>query len=693
VNAPSNDLLEAPSTDQGDSTNKMETIDYEPCRQRNRFLTVLLARIGIWALIACFVGFVIYQGLILRRTIWDISDPLRFISDARRQCYWAMQTSGPEGFLNQFDKMDVQTRDWEPFLDYVPLRLVVMWRWGVYLRSTYPDLANVRPEDAYQRSYEFSKPLLQFNCFMDLLAVTCAFFLTWLWVRRDARAAGRTVGHFKGVWQGILAGLLIWFNPGLLFSAHAWPTWDSWVAPMFLLAALLASLDLWFCAGFAVAVGAMLKGQQLAVAPIFVLWALVSWRLGAAARWCAGLVFGMAIIASPWLLTSIPADQLQAARQNQFGPPTEYAPNLFAIGRVVNPAQIAWIAGVLVIAITAPLLVRWGPTLLRRLRPSPVLEENATPPPSFWRSQFPWIGSAVLLVIIATAWPWILPDNRSTWFMGIILGAALAVATLRLRWTRQPYVLAAALGGALLMSISVFNADHAWWDCGFVFGASRWHWLSSGLSDTLPGLLYEGYHWSKDPDQIVTTLSAMKGHWPQLFTTWQWWPAVSVDITAKALFNSIFTVMLIIVGIGIGLAARRRDRRILSALTAAWMVFYLFPVEIHGRYMLFTACVSVICIGDSIGMGLISLYIIITSSIQILDDMMRNENMMGWGQVLAQKYPQWFTPMSANTLYQFVEGTHPDLAWAMFLVMGIFLYRTFVPTRRGNGITAITAAS
>ena len=57
----------------------------------------------------------------------------------------------------------------------------------------------------------------------------------------------------------------------MLVSAHAWPGWDSWVIPFFVYALLLVSLDWWFCAGVVLALGALCKGQQLLVAPLFML--------------------------------------------------------------------------------------------------------------------------------------------------------------------------------------------------------------------------------------------------------------------------------------------------------------------------------------------------------------------------------------------------------------------------------------
>ena len=616
--------------------------------------SALFLRILIWGSVAAIAGAATVEGLSLRRWVWNNTEALRFMRDAQRQCYWALESSGPEGYLNQYEKMDIQTRDWDTFLDYVPLRLLVMQRWGVYLRHHFPETAGEQPADAWQAGYEFTAPLLHFNAVMDGVGAVCAFLLTRLWVRQGQG----TRNHFTGVWQGSIAALLIWFNPAILLSGYAWPTWDNWVVPMFLLTALLASIDWWFCAGVTLAIGAMLKGQQLAVAPVFILWPLVQGRIGAAMRWCVGLAFGLGMIASPWILSYIPPDQLAAARTVQENvAPEDYPPTLFAMARVIDFSAICWIVGILDTTVGAR-----------------------------WFRQWWW---AVAIAIAATVeWPCVLAGNRSYWLLGLFAGAILALAALRISRRSQGYVAAAAVAGALLLSTALFHGSHSWWDCGFDFGSSRWHWTASSLTDNLPGLLHERFGWSKDPDEVVWTLSAIPRHWPPILQRLHWWPAVDLDLTAKTLFNPIFMMMLLTSGVAIGLQAKRKTPRMLLALALPWLAFFIFPVEIMGRYMLYPATVSAICIGESVGMGLISLVLTAAATIQILDAMMQNGDSSGWGAFLADRYPRVVGPDFADSLYRFLEGTHPDLAWALFVVTGIFFYRSFTGTRRREPLGA-----
>jgi hypothetical protein len=615
-----------------------------------------------WFIVVAVITLLVPAGLSLRRWVWTITDPIRFVPDTRRQCYWAIESTGPEGFLNQYEKMAIQTRQWSVWLDYVPLRLLVMREWGVYLRSHDPQLNVNAPLRAWKRSFEFSAPLLYFNAGMDALAAVCAFCLTRLWIRRSWKkhVAVDSRPPPAGIWQGLVAAGLIWLHPANLLSAYAWPTWDSWIVPLYLLAALLASLDWWFCSGLALAIGAMLKGQQLAIIPVFILWPLLQGRLNATAKWTIGLVFGIAIIASPWLLTSIPADQLAIARQKQASLSIQqYPPELFTARRAWNSAEICWLIGGVMAVVAAGVATKSFGIASRGLRTTIII---------------------ALPVALAVGWPWMLARNRSDWMLGITFSLAAALATVKLRPSRLLLLLAAIVGISLLLGMRLFDASSAWWQCGFAFGSSRWHWIASSLTDNLPCLMFERFGWSQNPDDVAFTLNAIADKWPAIFDRHHWWPAAAIDITSKELFNTIFTIVLLIVGAGISRIARRNDRRMLVALTTPWLVFFIFPVEIHGRYSLYPAAVSALCIGESVGMALMGLFLMLASTVMILDALLQGGNIDAFGALLSNRYPALFTPQCGHTLYKIVNSTHPDLAWAIFLTGGVFLYFTFVPT-------------
>src|ERR1700722_3599939 len=135
-----------------------------------------------WLVVAAVLGLSIPAGLSLRRWAFEISDPIRFVSDDMRGSYWGLLATGPEGFLNQYDKMAPEVPEWQdsrwvPWLDYAPLRLLVMREWGAWQRAYHPPDPN-HLFDAWQRDYWFNAPVIHFNIALEALSAVAAFFLT-----------------------------------------------------------------------------------------------------------------------------------------------------------------------------------------------------------------------------------------------------------------------------------------------------------------------------------------------------------------------------------------------------------------------------------------------------------------------------------------------------------------------------------
>jgi hypothetical protein len=609
-------------------------------KSSSRRLPVILAGIFVWVLIAATVALSVVGGMRLRRWTWGMTDPIRYQSDIRRGCMWGLQASGPEGYLNQYEKMDLEEPLSDPWLDYAPLRLMVMWRWGAWLRQHHPPDPGSSLQYAWQPDYEYTAPVLRFNAAMDALAAVCAFFLTRLWVRRGSEP--EKPAHFRGMWQGLTAALLLWFSPAIIISAHGWPTWDSWIIPFYLLAALLASLDWWFFAGMALAVGAMFKGQQLTMIPIFLVWPLIQRKWNGAVRFIAGFVITFAAIASPWLLSYLPADQLAAARQVQDSTAfDDYPPDLFAISCNVDWGAVTWITG-LVVATVA------GAWMARR---------------SKW-----WKLATASGAFVLTIWPWMLNANRPQWMIGVGVAVALAAAVCYVRPRNLPYILAIGAGGGLLMCMDLFHGSTAWWDCGFHFGTIHWPTMIMGDTSNLPGIFNKRFGWSSDVTETAFILPAVNHLWPD------------VPVTTKTLFNTIFGVLLTASAVGVGLQARWKDRRMLVALTTPWLMFFLFPVQIHERYLLFAAGVSAICIGQSVGMALLGLFLTFVTAIMTLNVMLDHGDLAALGQNLAEHFPRIFSPSAGDTIYMYIQGAHPDIGWGVLVAAAIFLWISLTPS-------------
>jgi hypothetical protein len=630
-------------------------------------------RVLIWLIIATVLADSFAIGVRLRRWVFEMATPIRYVDDDARGAYWGLVATGPEGYLNQYDKMEPQVPDrenslWVPWLDYAPLRLLVMREWGAWQRRHFPPDAHRPLMDAWQNTYEFNAPVLWFNTGLEIFSAVCAFFLTRHWVIRGNE--GKPRYDFDGVWQGVVAALLIWFRPDIILNAHGWVQWDSWIIPWFLLAALLASWEWWFVAGIAIGIGAMLKGQMLAVAPVFVIWPLVQGRWRASLRWICGLVLAIAAIASPWLLTYLPNNLVQSAREVQkYTQVSDYPPDLFAMHRVFDVPAAIWLAWMLLLAMVIPWLRR------QLMRADASARESRI-----------WLAAGAVIILIAVYWPFLLAGNRRFWWLGLGGGIVLSLTSMFLRWRNLRYVLAGTLASGLLSCMLLFHGGVGWFKCSFEFGTIHWPYMTRGPASNMPALFEGRFGWSQDADDVAFTLPAIGRHWPGFITSRYLWPAVDTDISSKELFDSVFGFFLVISGIAIGMQARRNDRRMLAALVTPWIMFFLWPVQLHERYLLFASGAAACCIGESVGTALLGCLLSAFSLIMQMDVLIGNGNYRadtdGFGQKLVEAFPRLFTADSGQNLKEYLAASHPDLAWGILTVGLIFLYLSFAPSRR-----------
>ncbi len=186
------------------------------------------------------------------------------------------------------------------YLDYPPLRLLVMSIWAKQVRAKFPGVEDGTPE--------YVEPLLGVNLLCELVTAVGIFLLVRLGVRRSSGATDSGLLHRlppaeRGWVCGLLAASVAWLEPSLILDAHAWPQWDVWILPFYLFAALAALTRRWFWCGCLLAVGGMLKGQLLFVAPFFVFWPLWQKRWDRASDACwPVLPPASALLVSPWLL-------------------------------------------------------------------------------------------------------------------------------------------------------------------------------------------------------------------------------------------------------------------------------------------------------------------------------------------------------------------------------------------------------
>ena len=316
-------------------------------------------RVVVWTCLAVFVLVAIVLGLQMRKWTYEHNTTLWFYNDIEKNLEYG-QRALDEGWLNVYGNvLKEREYDGKYYLDYWPLRLLVMRQWASWVDSRYG------PHAYWRGGWEFTSPVLMLNMAMELAAVVAIFLLIWMWRRRDAREEGvrkllhdagergqedlfRDDGGFRGVGPALIGALLAWFSPATQINAYVWPGYDVWVLPFYLWAVLLGCVNWWFAAGMVLGIGTMLKGQQLLIAPVFVLWPLFMGKPGAAGRWAAGFALAFTGIVAPWLLRD-------------------------EVTREWMPQALALVAGVLCFCVAMPaaawLLARSGHSWVRRLLP------------------------------------------------------------------------------------------------------------------------------------------------------------------------------------------------------------------------------------------------------------------------------------------------------------------------------------
>ena len=603
-------------------------------------------------------------------------------------------------------------------LDYAPLRLLLMSKWVAWTRVTQPKQAaqvamtsaNGSRALAWDAKYDFFAFTLRFNLCLEIWGAIGIFLLSRHWMLRGAKMAQRrnlaaaapinsrarrlmwwrrttqveaapdpvAVPAIEGVsppiskrerllsWLDqpfsyrswllpLVAAWLFWFSPAVVISAHGWPTWDMWIIPFFIWTVYFASLDWWFVSGLVLAVGAMFKGQQLFVAPMFVLWPIFAGRPNKATRWLIGLTFGIALIALPWLVTYVP----------KAPPGTVIAPE-----RVLDWPALLWVACIVAASIGLPML-------LTRFRPWGVH--------SSLRSRWLVWGGLTVGGLLLVLWPFLSKENRPYFIAGWALAVTVVIAPQFLSIKRRLLIAAGAAGMSLLLCAVIFNGNFNWLYIGWGYGTRHYYRMTQGVSDNLAGLLHERYHW-ENIDETALTLDAHPVHlWPTstvlLATPTNW--------SIREVLVGIYVVTFLLSVVGIALQYRRNDPRFLIAIATPWLMFFTFLPQIHERYLLYAAGVGSCMAVMSLGMSLMNVFLTLLTTVMTLHVMLHTAISNGY----VHDFGNNVSPSFKFTLIQAIRRTYPDAAWAVMLCVGVFLYMSLTPSRKKSKPAAIVSAT
>ncbi|HZL37710.1 MAG TPA: hypothetical protein VFC78_20505 [Tepidisphaeraceae bacterium] len=651
----------------------------------------VLHRLAIVLIAAVVIAAALAAGLKLRVLAWESSgDPktyMRLNFDIENGYHWGSQVMRDAtalaaddrgaratdfkywwpAFVHLYDGVEhgaIATDDGVQYqLDYTPARLFTMALWVRHMRLTYPHITVWLPQ------YQYTAPLLWLNNTCEMLGCLGAFFLVRFWVKRGQAAQLNAGGATAPLtqWQresgwvlGLLAAIMIWFNPAMICDAHVWPQWEVWIIPAYLFGLYFASKDWWMLAGMIVAAGAQMKGQITMVAAVFILWPLFERRLGAALRFVIGAALAVAVVLSPWFLAGAPA--------------VAYVLGVAIAGTVIlafcygrKPSNSWWaIAPLVAAAVLWPWLLAaihvahgdaianspralWGSVALLGIAGAMavLLPGSYARWPARWRR--PALVSGLLALAGCGLWLHRLraPLPGAPAVVGLMAMALLLPRALprRARW----YWLAGVAAAAVFLAAGPFHASFAWYRISYEYPTRHWQTLSAGASNLGAILGGTPYGWSLHDhvwDRHAWTLPGLG------------WHVALAAIELRTFMGVLFVATLALCALGMARKNRRHDPAILIAFTTPWLLMFALMPQMHERYLVWAAVFSMLAVGASLGMTLLSLLLTAISFWLTL-------------QTLFNIHPtSWPGPRHLTA------GIFSGMSWVVLLCAAIYLYQT-----------------
>ena len=542
-----------------------------------------------WLLLAVLVTAAAWSGIWVRHALWNNTMELRFNGDINNGFNWGKRADHL-GYINVYDELGTPERG-KDLVDYGPLRLGVMSAWVQWLKPRFPNL------DARDPSEYFHAPLLWFNTAIESATALAAWLLTTHLIRRK-RAASPAPARWlpAGVFAGFIAAMLVWFNPIILWNAHAWPQWDIWPMPFFLLAVYCGCRRWWLAAGLLIGTASLLKGQIFMIAWTLPLWALClgDWR--GFLRFIFGALCAVSIGGCVWELSI-------------------YLPGPHGFDRAMAEHQ-----------------------QIRRLNWPAIL----------------WVASWLLFALL-------LPRRFSI--------TAVCVA----------------LGISLFSTMWLFGGSQHWLESGYGIGTWRYPVMYVGTTSNLPAILTRyGYN---DINYVCFTIDLPK--WVQAVSNFPFPkgfndqppppPITHWAVTMRTLLLFIYFTLCAFCAVFAAVNDRRRDPRLVIAISLPWLLFFAISTQIHERYLLFfSACAATfVCTGWSftllaIAASFVGLCTTMHTVFSASGIPRGNDGAEHW-----KLYP---------TLHAFFAGTHPGIAWLLLLAAAIFLYSIVPPSARKDQV-------
>jgi hypothetical protein len=579
------------------------------------------------AMVFVIIASLLY-GLNLRYQAWYATTDIHFFITMNSAIRWGQRA-------NEANAMDVYQEMVDDFgddgrykgipnalaLDYPPLRLLIIAKWEKWSEKAHP----IKPgqQARWYPAYEFTRPMLWLNSACEIAGAVAMFLLMRFWLRRCGGAPLKPwLEPLCGTRPALLAALLLWFNPAVIFNAHCYPQWDVWILPFFLLAVYFGLLNFWLISGLCIGFVAMGKGQILLVTPALIIWQLCIGRPGAVLRLLAGIALASGLVASKWLLN--------------------------------NDQSFEWVF-LVTIALPVGLLLFFY---------------------RGWTAEsFVIHGVALLMFLALVLWPW-MRHEQPPCFRWVFLTAVISIVAARflpVRWAATWF--ATNLTVALFACVKLFGTSMDWYTVGIKGPTHNWQLLYWCEAMNLGAILQEkfGWEWHQNinlddylpkipiphvnPDPVSALLHPYINLLQFLQHPW--------IFPMRYLMVAAFGITLLLCGIAMAVHHRRKSPKFLFAMVAPWVLMFTLLPQMQNRYLVWAAAFSAATAAISLDGFMLYLLIAVISIADTAVDMMHYTD---------------YTPLAKKWL-PFLEPLFPDVAWAVMLMAGIWLYLALTPWR------------
>lgn len=292
-----------------------------------------------------------------------------------------------------------------------------------------------------------------------------------------------------------------------------------------------------------------------------------------------------------------------------------------------------------------------------------------------------WRGAVRVVVGIAGAIllvgsPWALSNydeatklrNVHTHAIGLTLLAAIATALVPRRFS--PTLVCAAIALSLFVSMRWLGGTDYWYRSAFDVGTWHFNTMRMGPTSNLPAIMADRWEWRID--DVLFTLPAIGYRNSEGVEGWR----IGGAITIRTMMLTIFFTLSAACAVRAAFLDRARDARALVALSLPWLLFFVIPCQVHERYLVFVSMSAATWVACGAGVTLLGVVITVVAWIHIMLCMMQ----AGWGSLMASNNTAAIQTLT--TMRQWIEPTHPGIAWLLLLASAVLLYNILVPARR-----------